>query len=83
MHIAAGGSAEETIIQATLLDRVTPAMRIYNEESFGPVVSLIRVGSVDEAIRVANETDYVLAAAVFGSDVNRALAVSRRIESGI
>jgi len=81
--LAAGGSAEGTIIQATLLDRVTPAMRIYNEESFGPVVSVVRVGSVDEAIRVANDTEYGLAAAVFGKDVNRALGVARRIESGI
>jgi acyl-CoA reductase-like NAD-dependent aldehyde dehydrogenase len=70
-------------MQATLLDRVTPSMRIYNEESFGPVVSVIRVGSLDEAVRVANDTEYGLSAAVFGKDVNRALSVARRIESGI
>jgi acyl-CoA reductase-like NAD-dependent aldehyde dehydrogenase/ABC-type branched-subunit amino acid transport system ATPase component len=81
--LAAGGSAEGTIVEATLLDRVTPSMRIYHEESFGPVVSIIRVGSVDEAVRVANDTEYGLSAAVFGSDVNRALGVARRIESGI
>lgn len=81
--LAAGGSADGTIIQATLLDRVAPSMRIYNEESFGPVVSVVRVGSVDEAVRVANDTEYGLSAAVFGKDVNRALSVARRIESGI
>ncbi|WP_193367624.1 aldehyde dehydrogenase [Pelagibius marinus] len=81
--LAAGGAAEGTIMQATLLDRVTPSMRIYNEESFGPVVSVIRVGSLDEAVRVANDTEYGLSAAVFGQDVNRALSVARRIESGI
>jgi acyl-CoA reductase-like NAD-dependent aldehyde dehydrogenase len=81
--LAAGGAAEGTIMQATLLDRVTPSMRIYNEESFGPVVSVIRVGSLDEAVRVANDTEYGLSAAVFGKDVNRALSVARRIESGI
>lgn len=61
--------------------RVTPAMRIYAEESFGPVVS-VRVGSIDEAVRVANDTEYGLSAAVFGRDVNRAMQVARRIRSG-
>ena len=81
--LAAGGSGEGTIIQATLLDRVTPSMRIYSEESFGPVASVVRVGSLDEAVRVANDTEYGLSAAVFGRDVNRALSVAKRIESGI
>ena len=58
-------------------------MRIYGEESFGPVVTVVRVGSAEEAIRVANDTEYGLAAAVFGRDIARALAVARRIESGI
>ena len=58
-------------------------MRIYGEESFGPVVTVVRVGSAEEAIRVANDTEYGLAAAVFGRDLARALAVARRIESGI
>jgi acyl-CoA reductase-like NAD-dependent aldehyde dehydrogenase len=81
--LAAGGGVEGTIVQATLLDRVTPSMRIYGEESFGPVVAVMRVGSVDEAVRVANDTEYGLSAAVFGRDVNRAMQVARRIESGI
>ena len=58
-------------------------MRIYAEESFGPVVSVIRAGSIDEAVRIANDTEYGLSASVFGRDVNRALSVARRIESGI
>ena len=61
----------------------TETMRIYSEESFGPVVSIIRAGSVDEAVRVANDTEYGLSSAVFGKDVTRAMAVARRIESGI
>lgn len=81
--LAAGGAIDGTIMQATLLDKVTPSMLIYNEESFGPVASVIRVGSVDEAVRVANDTEYGLSAAVFGRDVNRALSIARRIESGI
>jgi acyl-CoA reductase-like NAD-dependent aldehyde dehydrogenase len=81
--IVAGGAIDGTIIQATVLDKVTPSMRIYGEESFGPVVTVVRAGSVDEAVRVANDTEYGLSSAVFGRDVNRALAVARRIESGI
>ena len=81
--LAAGGGINGTIVEATLLDRVSSSMRIYGEESFGPVVSIVRVGSVDEAVRVANDTEYGLSSAVFGKDVTRALAVARRIESGI
>ncbi|MGV8855768.1 MAG: aldehyde dehydrogenase [Devosia sp.] len=81
--LAAGGAVDGTIMDATLLDRVTPAMRIYGEESFGPVVSVVRAGSIDEAVRIANDTDYGLSAAVFGQDINRAMAVAQRIESGI
>ncbi|MBW8321606.1 MAG: aldehyde dehydrogenase [Rhizobium sp.] len=81
--LSAGGGMDGTIVEATLLDRVTPAMRIYAEESFGPVVAVMRVGSIDEAVRVANDTEYGLSAAVFGRDVNRAMQVARRIESGI
>lgn len=81
--LVAGGHVDGTIMDATLLDHVTPAMRIYNEESFGPVASVVRVGSVDEAVRIANDTEYGLSAAVFGRDVNRAMSVAKRIESGI
>ncbi len=81
--LVAGGRIEGTLMDATLLDKVTPAMRIYSEESFGPVASVMRVGSLDEAVRIANDTEYGLSAAVFGRDVNRAMNVARRIESGI
>jgi acyl-CoA reductase-like NAD-dependent aldehyde dehydrogenase len=81
--LVAGGEVEGTIMQPTLLDHVTPAMQIYRDESFGPVAGVVRVHSVDEAITVANDNEYGLAAAVFGRDVNRALAVARQIDSGI
>ena len=58
-------------------------MRIYGEESFGPVVTLVAVDGPDEAVAVANDTEYGLAAAVFGADVEAARAVAARIESGI
>jgi acyl-CoA reductase-like NAD-dependent aldehyde dehydrogenase len=81
--VVAGGTRQGSVVAATLLDHVTPAMRIYREESFGPVKPIIRVRGVDEAVRVANDTEYGLSAAVFGQDLRRALAVARRIESGI
>ena len=81
--LVAGGKRDGMAMSATILDRVTPAMRIYNEESFGPVVCVVRVRGVDEAVRVANDTEYGLAAAVFGRDIGRALEVAKRIESGM
>jgi acyl-CoA reductase-like NAD-dependent aldehyde dehydrogenase len=81
--LASGGSLDGTIMPATILDRVTPAMRIYGEESFGPVVTVVRVKDEEEAIRIANDTEYGLSAAVFSRDIPRALRVAKRIESGI
>lgn len=79
--IAGGG--EKTILNAVALDHVTSEMRLYTEESFGPVVAIIRAGSVDEAVRIANDSEFGLSSAVFGRDTMKALAVAKRIESGI
>ena len=81
--IVAGGTVEGTVMQPTVVDCVTTEMRLYAEESFGPVVTVVRVGSIEEAVRVANDTEYGLSAAVFGRDIGRALSVARQIESGI
>ena len=68
---------------ATVLDDVTPAMAIYAEESFGPVVALIRARDEEDAIRLANDTEYGLSASVFTRDVARGLRIAERIQSGI
>jgi vanillin dehydrogenase len=81
--VLSGGEADGNLIAPTVLSGVTPEMRIYGEESFGPVVSIVPVADVEEAIRVANDTEYGLSAAVFGGDVDEAMAVARQIESGI
>src|ERR1700691_1470858 len=78
-----GGSADGTIMHGIVVDHVTPEMALFREESFGPQVSITRVDSVDEAVRLANATDYGLSAAVFTRDLARGLAIARRIESGI
>ena len=70
-------------MEATVLDGVTSTMRIYEEECFGPVVAVVRVRGAEEAIRIANDTEYGLSSAVFGRDVARALDVAQRIDAGI
>ena len=82
-RVLAGGEVDGPCVQPTVLADVTPDMRIYSEESFGPVVALVQVNGPDEAVRVANDTEYGLAAAVFSRDVGAAVSVARRIESGI
>ena len=81
--LVCGGKADNTLFPATLLDHVTPAMRIYHEESFGPVKPVVRVDGLEEAVRVANDNRYGLSAAVFGRDIARAWEVANRIDSGI
>ena len=82
-QVVCGGKADSTLMPATLLDHVTPAMRIYHEETFGPVKAIVRVGSTEEAIACANDSEYGLAAAVFGRDIARAFNVARKIDSGV
>jgi acyl-CoA reductase-like NAD-dependent aldehyde dehydrogenase/ABC-type branched-subunit amino acid transport system ATPase component len=81
--LVCGGKADSTLMPATLLDHVTPKMRIYSEETFGPVKCIVRVDGVEAAIECANDNEYGLSASVFGRDTARALTVAQRIESGI
>jgi vanillin dehydrogenase len=78
-----GGKADGPCFLPTVLSGVTPEMRLYAEESFGPVVTVIAVDGPDEAVRVANDTEYGLSAAIFSQDVPAALELAQRIESGI
>ncbi|MBP6900633.1 MAG: aldehyde dehydrogenase [Burkholderiaceae bacterium] len=81
--LVCGGKADSTLMPATVLDHVTPAMRIYSEETFGPLKCVVRVKDTEEAIACANDNEYGLSAAVFGRDIARAFNVARRIDSGI
>jgi len=72
-----------TLLSAAVLDHVTPAMTIYAEESFGPVTTIVRVDGDEEAVRVANDTEYGLTSAVFTRDIARGLGVAARIEAGM
>ncbi|HEY0631897.1 MAG TPA: aldehyde dehydrogenase [Thermoleophilaceae bacterium] len=82
-EVVAGGSSDGPCFAPTVLKGVTPEMRIYSEESFGPVVSIVPVDGVDDAVRVANDTEYGLSSAVFSSDVDAALDVARRLDTGM
>ena len=68
---------------ATVIDKVTPTMQLFREESFGPVVAVIRARNENHAIELANDTDYGLSAAVFTRDIARGLRVAKQIKSGI
>ena len=78
-----GGKADGSCFPPTVLAGVTSDMRIYAEESFGPLLAVIEVDGPDEAVAVANDTEYGLSAAVFSENVPAALELAQRIESGI
>ncbi|MGW0296499.1 aldehyde dehydrogenase [Streptomyces anthocyanicus] len=69
-------------IDPTVFTDVTPRMTIAREEIFGPVVTLQGYGNVDEAVRLANDTDFGLSGSVFGADVERAFDVALRVNTG-
>lgn len=81
--LVAGGRKEGSFLWPTVLDRVTPQMRIYHEESFGPVVAVVRVRNEEEAVRVTNDTEYGLSAAIFTRDIAKGLRLAKQIQSGI
>lgn len=81
--VLCGGENDDTIMKGIIVDRVTPDMALFREESFGPQVSITRVKSADEAVKLANDTEYGLSAALFSGNVARAIELAKRIESGI
>ena len=81
-EVVVGGPADNAAMAATIIDKVRPDMAIYDQETFGPITTVVRVSGVEEAVRVANDTEYGLAAAVFGADSTRALQIAMRIQAG-
>lgn len=69
-------------VRATVFGRVTPDMVIAREEIFGPVLSIMAYRDEDDAVRIANDTRYGLAAAVWSGDQERAERVARRLKAG-
>jgi succinate-semialdehyde dehydrogenase/glutarate-semialdehyde dehydrogenase len=83
--LAGGGRPDHpgAFVEPTLLTDVTPEMRAYREELFGPAAVVYRVKDEDEAVALANDSDYGLSAVVYSGDVERAKAVAERLESGM
>ncbi|OBJ99961.1 aldehyde dehydrogenase [Mycobacterium sp. 1245852.3] len=82
-EILTGGDRHGLFFAPTVLGGVTSKMRIYHEESFGPVASIIRADSEEDAVEIANDTPYGLSSAIFSSNVAHALELAKRIKSGI
>ena len=81
-EILLGGKRNGSFYSPTILDHVTPNMKIVRDETFGPIAPLIRVHSVDEAFEVANDSKYGLQAGVFTESIENALKAARKIEAG-
>jgi aldehyde dehydrogenase (NAD+) len=79
----AGALADGYFYEPTVFTGVTPAMRIAREEIFGPVLSVLRIRDLDEAVRVLNDTEYGLSSSIYTRDVNAAFRAMRDIQAGI
>jgi lactaldehyde dehydrogenase len=81
-QILIGGKRDGAFYEATVIDKVTPDMDLVTNETFGPVAPLIKVKSVDEAIQMANATEYGLQSGVFTENYRNALRCANEIEAG-
>jgi benzaldehyde dehydrogenase (NAD) len=81
--VLCGGKADTVVMPATVVGGVTSTMNIYRDESFGPVVAIIVAADEADAVRIANDSQYGLSAAVFTRDMVRGLRVARQIRSGM
>ena len=81
--VLCGGKANGPCYPPTVVYGVTPAMRMYGEESFGPAKPIVIANDAEDALRIANDTPYGLSSAVFTRDVNNALRIAEKLEFGI
>ncbi len=82
-QVLAGGTHHGLFYEATVLERVTPEMSVFRDETFGPVAPLITVKSDDEAVALANDTEYGLSAGIITRDEQRGLALAKRLDTGM
>jgi succinate-semialdehyde dehydrogenase/glutarate-semialdehyde dehydrogenase len=82
-ELVAGGGRDGNFFKTTVLTGITPDNDAYTEEFFGPVASVYKVGSEDEAVTLANDTPFGLGSYVFTNDSDQALRVADQIEAGM
>lgn len=82
-RLLVGGQIEDCVMQPALLDGIAANMRIYHEETFGPLASIMRVHDAEEAVSIANDSEFGLNAAIFSSDLDSAQAIADRLEYGV
>jgi succinate-semialdehyde dehydrogenase/glutarate-semialdehyde dehydrogenase len=82
-RLVAGGGREGNFFKTAVLTDITPDNPAYTEEFFGPVAQVYKVGSEDEAVRLANDTPYGLGSYVYTTDEKQALRVADKIEAGM
>lgn len=82
-RLLTGGSSESNFYQPTVMADVGPDMQIYREESFGPVVSIIKADDHEAALHIANDSEYGLSSAVITNDLQKAMELSLRLEAGM
>jgi acyl-CoA reductase-like NAD-dependent aldehyde dehydrogenase len=80
--LRAGGHRRGAFMEPTVLTNVPVEVELFKEETFGPVAPLVRFDSVDDAVRMANDSPYGLQSAVFTRDINQALDIAYRLEAG-
>jgi aldehyde dehydrogenase (NAD+) len=78
-----GGKNDGLFFEPTVLSNVTRDMRIFREETFGPVAPILRAGSDDEAVELANDSDYGLSAGIMTRDEERGLSIAQRLRTGM
>jgi len=83
VQLTGGETTQNVLMPAHVIDKVTADMKLFRDESFGPVVGVIRARDEAHAIELANDTEYGLSASVFTRDTARGLKVARQIQSGI
>ncbi len=81
-ELLCGGKRKGTLYTPTVLDNVSPKMKVVQHETFGPVSPIIHINGIDEAIKVANNTKYGLQAGIFTNNVNNAMKAVKEIEAG-
>jgi aldehyde dehydrogenase (NAD+) len=81
--VLCGGKHKDLFFEPTILTNVTRDMKVMREETFGPIAPVITVGSVDEAIEIANDSEYGLSAGIMTRNEERGLAIARRLNTGM